>query len=133
MDTAPSQIDRDIGVRIHALRSAGGLTLETLAQRSGVSRAMLSQMVSQSSNGAHHHRAVHARRACADFTAEPRGTEVELGKKSLSKLGDSARFDERVELAARLGIGIAGDPRARLVNQVHAHERAPRRSQIPVS
>jgi transcriptional regulator with XRE-family HTH domain len=39
-----SQIDRDIGARVHALRAAGNLTLDDLARRSGVSRAMLSRI-----------------------------------------------------------------------------------------
>jgi transcriptional regulator with XRE-family HTH domain len=44
MDSPSTQIDRDIGARIHALRGAGNLTLEALAERSGVSRAMLSRI-----------------------------------------------------------------------------------------
>ncbi len=37
-------LDRDIGLRVRALRSAKGLTLDDLAVRSGVSRAMLSRI-----------------------------------------------------------------------------------------
>jgi transcriptional regulator with XRE-family HTH domain len=44
MDHASDTIDRDIGARLKALRAAGGLTLEDLADRSGVSRAMLSRI-----------------------------------------------------------------------------------------
>ena len=44
MDGAPDQIDRDIGRRVHALRGAASLSLEQLAERSGVSRAMLSRI-----------------------------------------------------------------------------------------
>ena len=39
-----SQIDRDIGGRVRALREQTGLTLDELAARSGVSRAMLSRI-----------------------------------------------------------------------------------------
>jgi transcriptional regulator with XRE-family HTH domain len=39
-----SDLDRDIGLRIRALRSAKGLTLDDLGTRSGVSRAMLSRI-----------------------------------------------------------------------------------------
>ena len=38
------ELDRQLGVRVRALRMAGGLTLDTLAERSGVSRAMLSRV-----------------------------------------------------------------------------------------
>jgi transcriptional regulator with XRE-family HTH domain len=41
---SPSDLDRDIGQRIHTLRSAKGLTLDDLATRSRVSRAMLSRI-----------------------------------------------------------------------------------------
>jgi transcriptional regulator with XRE-family HTH domain len=41
---ATAEIDRHIGQGVHALRSAGGMTLEDLASRSGVSRAMLSRI-----------------------------------------------------------------------------------------
>ena len=44
MDDVSDTIDRDIGARLKALRAAGGLTLEDLADRSGVSRAMLSRI-----------------------------------------------------------------------------------------
>jgi transcriptional regulator with XRE-family HTH domain len=44
MDQTSTQIDRDIGARVHALRAAASLTLEQLAERSGVSRAMLSRV-----------------------------------------------------------------------------------------
>jgi transcriptional regulator with XRE-family HTH domain len=44
MDQAFDAIDRDIGARLKALRGAGALTLEELAERSGVSRAMLSRI-----------------------------------------------------------------------------------------
>lgn len=40
----PEQIDRDIGRRVHALRTGAGMTLDALAERSGVSRAMLSRI-----------------------------------------------------------------------------------------
>ena len=39
-----SDLDRDIGLRIRTLRSGKGLTLDDLATRSGVSRAMLSRI-----------------------------------------------------------------------------------------
>jgi transcriptional regulator with XRE-family HTH domain len=44
MDGAADQIDQDIGRRVHTLRTAAGMTLEALADRSGVSRAMLSRI-----------------------------------------------------------------------------------------
>jgi transcriptional regulator with XRE-family HTH domain len=44
MDDAVDQIDRDIGRRVYALRTAAGMTLAELADRSGVSRAMLSRI-----------------------------------------------------------------------------------------
>jgi transcriptional regulator with XRE-family HTH domain len=44
MDQTASQIDRDIGGRVHALRSEAKMTLEALGERSGVSRAMLSRI-----------------------------------------------------------------------------------------
>ena len=44
MDGVFDQIDKDIGRRVHASRSAAGMTLEQLAARSGVSRAMLSRI-----------------------------------------------------------------------------------------
>jgi transcriptional regulator with XRE-family HTH domain len=44
MDHAAAEIDRDIGKRIHALRIGAKLTLEALAERSAVSRAMLSRI-----------------------------------------------------------------------------------------
>ena len=44
MDARAGNIDRDIGLRVKALRTAGGLTLDRLAERSGVSRAMLSRI-----------------------------------------------------------------------------------------
>lgn len=44
MDVTNDTIDRDIGARLKALRTAGGMTLEDLAERSGVSRAMLSRI-----------------------------------------------------------------------------------------
>lgn len=40
----PSDLDRDIGARVKALRAMRGLTLDDLAARSGVSRAMLSRI-----------------------------------------------------------------------------------------
>ncbi len=40
MDTAT--LDQRIGARVHALRAALGLTMEVLAERSGVSRSMIS-------------------------------------------------------------------------------------------
>jgi transcriptional regulator with XRE-family HTH domain len=43
MDGA-SQIDRDIGQRVRRLRDGAGMTLEALAEKSGVSRAMLSRI-----------------------------------------------------------------------------------------
>lgn len=43
MEQVPG-LDRDIGLRVRTLRSAKGLTLDDLAARSGVSRAMLSRI-----------------------------------------------------------------------------------------
>src|SRR3569833_2271123 len=43
-------LDRAIGERIKALRAARGLTLEALAERAGVSRAMLSRIERGESN-----------------------------------------------------------------------------------
>ncbi|HVY21213.1 MAG TPA: XRE family transcriptional regulator [Bauldia sp.] len=43
-DPTTAQIDRDIGDRIRGLRGDAKLTLEALAERSGVSRAMLSRI-----------------------------------------------------------------------------------------
>jgi transcriptional regulator with XRE-family HTH domain len=44
MDNTSDTVDRDIGARLKTLRAAGGLTLGDLAERSGVSRAMLSRI-----------------------------------------------------------------------------------------
>lgn len=44
MEQAGEQVDRAIGERVHALRAAAKMTLEGLAERSGVSRAMLSRI-----------------------------------------------------------------------------------------
>ena len=44
MDYAIAGIDRDIGRRVHALRTAAAMTLDGLAERAGVSRAMLSRI-----------------------------------------------------------------------------------------
>jgi transcriptional regulator with XRE-family HTH domain len=44
MDASADQIDRDIGRQVHALRTAADKTLAELADRSGVSRAMLSRI-----------------------------------------------------------------------------------------
>jgi transcriptional regulator with XRE-family HTH domain len=41
---AGKQIDRDIGRRVRGLREAAGMSLEALAEQSGVSRAMLSRI-----------------------------------------------------------------------------------------
>ncbi len=45
-----ADLERDIGLRVRALRSAKGLTLDELAERSGVSRAMLSRIERGESN-----------------------------------------------------------------------------------
>ncbi len=44
MEQTGEQVDRAIGERVHALRGAAKMTLEGLAERSGVSRAMLSRI-----------------------------------------------------------------------------------------
>ncbi len=44
MEKGPHDIDRAIGERLKALRTAQGLTLDELATRSGVSRAMISRI-----------------------------------------------------------------------------------------
>jgi transcriptional regulator with XRE-family HTH domain len=44
MDATTDTIDRDIGARLKTLRTAGAMTLEDLADHSGVSRAMLSRI-----------------------------------------------------------------------------------------
>jgi transcriptional regulator with XRE-family HTH domain len=44
MDQTGEQVDRAIGERVHALRTGAKMTLEDLAERSGVSRAMLSRI-----------------------------------------------------------------------------------------
>lgn len=44
MDSSPDTLDIRIGARIRALRTAAGLTIDELAQRSGVSRAMISRI-----------------------------------------------------------------------------------------
>jgi len=49
-DTAIDPLDRAIGERVRALRAARGLTLEVLADKSGVSRAMLSRIERGESN-----------------------------------------------------------------------------------
>lgn len=45
-----ADLDRDIGLRVRGLRGDKGLTLEDLAERSGVSRAMLSRIERGESN-----------------------------------------------------------------------------------
>jgi transcriptional regulator with XRE-family HTH domain len=45
-----SSVDREIGGRVHTLRAERRLTLEQLAERSGVSRAMLSRIESGESS-----------------------------------------------------------------------------------
>lgn len=49
-DTLIDPLDRAIGERVKALRAARGLTLEVLADKSGVSRAMLSRIERGESN-----------------------------------------------------------------------------------
>lgn len=49
-DTLLDPLDRAIGERVRALRAARGLTLEVLADKSGVSRAMLSRIERGESN-----------------------------------------------------------------------------------
>lgn len=49
-DIAIDPLDRAIGERVRALRTARGLTLEVLADKSGVSRAMLSRIERGESN-----------------------------------------------------------------------------------
>lgn len=44
MDQTVETVDRDIGFRVKTLRTAAALTLGELAERSGVSRAMLSRI-----------------------------------------------------------------------------------------
>src|SRR5882672_11505275 len=44
MDIDAEAINRDIGLRVRALRVAGAMTLDDLARRSSVSRAMLSRI-----------------------------------------------------------------------------------------
>lgn len=44
MDGPSNEIDRDIGRRVHSLRTAADMTLDGLADRSRVSRAMLSRI-----------------------------------------------------------------------------------------
>ncbi|MEJ0011626.1 MAG: XRE family transcriptional regulator [Bauldia sp.] len=44
MEQTGEQVDRAIGERVHALRATSKMTLEGLAERSGVSRAMLSRI-----------------------------------------------------------------------------------------
>ncbi len=44
MDQGDETIDRAIGDRVHTLRTGAAMTLEALADRSGVSRAMLSRI-----------------------------------------------------------------------------------------
>jgi transcriptional regulator with XRE-family HTH domain len=39
-----TEIDRNVGARVRSLRTAGAMTLDDLAERSGVSRAMLSRI-----------------------------------------------------------------------------------------
>jgi transcriptional regulator with XRE-family HTH domain len=42
LESAETSLDERIAARVHALRAAAGLSLEALAQRSGVSRSMIS-------------------------------------------------------------------------------------------
>ncbi|TNM66423.1 helix-turn-helix domain-containing protein [Aliirhizobium smilacinae] len=44
MENSDSELELAIGERLRTLRAAGGLTLEQLADRSGVSRAMISRI-----------------------------------------------------------------------------------------
>ena len=50
VDAETADLDRAIGERVRALRSARGLTLDALAERAGVSRAMLSRIERGESN-----------------------------------------------------------------------------------
>src|SRR3569623_700738 len=49
-ESQPDALDRAIGERVKTLRAARGLTLETLAEKAGVSRAMLSRIERGESN-----------------------------------------------------------------------------------
>lgn len=82
----PNTLDRDIGERIKALRAGRGLTLETLAEKAGVSRAMLSRIERGESNPT----AQLLGRVCAglDVTLSALFAETEQAASPLSRRAD---------------------------------------------
>jgi len=87
-DIAIDPLDRAIGERIKALRGSRGLTLEALADKSGVSRAMLSRIERGESNPT----AQLLGRVCAglDVTLSALFAETERAASPLARRADQA-------------------------------------------
>lgn len=85
-DAAIDPLDRAIGERVRALRTARGLTLEALAEKAGVSRAMLSRIERGESNPT----AQLLGRVCAglDVTLSALFAETERAASPLSRRAD---------------------------------------------
>lgn len=85
-DTVIDPLDRAIGERVRALRAARGLTLEALADKAGVSRAMLSRIERGESNPT----AQLLGRVCAglDVTLSALFAETERAASPLSRRAD---------------------------------------------
>lgn len=87
-ETHPGDLDRAIGTQVRALRAARGLTLEALADKAGVSRAMLSRVERGESNPT----AQLLGRVCAglDVTLSALFAETERAASPLSRRADQA-------------------------------------------
>lgn len=87
-DATIDPLDRAIGERVRALRAARGLTLEALADKAGVSRAMLSRIERGESNPT----AQLLGRVCAglDVTLSALFAETERAASPLSRRTDQA-------------------------------------------
>lgn len=89
-DTDLDPLDRAIGERVRALRTGRGLTLEVLADKSGVSRAMLSRIERGESNPT----AQLLGRVCAglDVTLSALFAETERAVSPLSRRADQTAW-----------------------------------------
>ena len=92
-DTVIDPLDRAIGERVRGLRAARGLTLDALADKAGVSRAMLSRIERGESNPT----AQLLGRVCAglDVTLSALFAETERGASPLSGRADQAVWRDR--------------------------------------
>ncbi|RDV04430.1 helix-turn-helix domain-containing protein [Undibacter mobilis] len=88
VDDRTGELDRAIGAQVRALRSARGLTLEALADKAGVSRAMLSRIERGESNPT----AQLLGRVCAglDVTLSALFAETERAASPLSRRADQS-------------------------------------------